>query len=197
MKDCDKCLEEESYKVPDKKLIFLDVDGVLNNSDNIIKTHDSMSKEEYLELLHKEITPFDKKSLKYLGKLIDKFEGEVIIVVSSTWRLSQKSLEILRYKIEDYIHSWNVRFDKTGRDDHVLRGKEIDKYFKDHKYIRQNYVIIDDDDFDIIDRPDLKIPPYNYHFVKCSNKTGFKYKEYRRALKILRGDKVEPYRRNI
>lgn len=185
----------------DLKYIFLDVDGVLNNTNNLVKLHNKLGDNEYLKLVKSQHTPFDKKSLKYLGKLIDKFKGNVRVIITSSWRLNNDKLFLLRNIIEKYskYHIY-IQFDKTIYSKDGIRGLEIDKYMSENIINRafDDYVIIDDDDYDIIDRLDLAIPRiFSFHFVKCNCIDGFKRKEYKRALKILRGKTNESYHRIV
>lgn len=55
------------------KLIFLDVDGVLNSEEYIVKEHDRLGHEIYVKTyLQQGGIPFDPKCLKFLKYIIDK-----------------------------------------------------------------------------------------------------------------------------
>ena len=127
-----------------------------------------LGKEQYFQLLRDlGEMPFDFRSCMLLQKLID--ETGAIVVLSSTWRLSEKHINgITRYAGIDI-------FDKTPRSG-TIRGIEIQQYLNNHPEI-ENYVIIDDDS-DILDEQ-------MSHFVKCDGKVGFTDKEYKRCLELL------------
>lgn len=168
------------------KIIFLDIDGVLNNTKHNIKMYNKLGHDKYWELMNKDMDIFDNKSLKYLSKIIDYFENKILIVISSTWRLNKKNINKVVEKISKYTKSWNIKFDITGVDKDMIRGNEIEEYLKSHNLLDSEYVILDDDTFDIIgDKYKGKID-FNKHFVWCNNETGFKRKEYKEAMKILR-----------
>ena len=77
------------------KIIFLDVDGVLNSINNLIevynKTHKSHSGYNY---------PFDEKCLNNLKFIVDKTDA--YIVISSTWRRNIKGKMVLLSKLKEY-----------------------------------------------------------------------------------------------
>ena len=74
------------------KLIFLDVDGVLNSEDYIVSEHDRLGHEKYVDTyLRQGGIPFDPKCLKILFYILDTTDA--LICVSSTWRLSKDEIE--------------------------------------------------------------------------------------------------------
>ena len=151
------------------KVIFLDIDGVLNNEAHIVKIHELLGKEQYLDLLRK-ITelPFDYRSCELLQEFIKTTNAEIIL--SSTWRLKPEAPNIIkRYagiEIKDITPILNG-----------IRGEEIQKYLDNHKEIT-NYVILDDDN-DMLESQ-------KEHFVKVNNKVGLTIKEIIQCENILR-----------
>ena len=106
----------------------------------------------------------------YIG-LINRTGAEIIL--SSTWRLSPKHIEVL----EKYT-GLKVK-GKTPRL-HTIRGEEIKQYLDEHKDIT-NYVILDDDS-DMLDEQ-------KRNFVKVDAKKGLTMSEIIQCEKILlRGD---------
>lgn len=180
-----------------KYVIFLDVDGVLNSMNYTTWYYDKYGKDTYFNIVNKDFDLFDPKALKYIRKLINTFDNEMLIVISSTWRRNIKAYTKVIEKIMDKTHVFNMTVDRTNIRDDNVRGLEIRDYLRDNaRWLNKaRFVIIDDDDYDIINYKD--VPDYSYNFVKCSHEEGFKKDEYKRALKILRGEYVEPYRRNI
>ena len=150
------------------KVIFLDVDGVLNNENHILKLVELLGKEQYFQL-HKDLgeMPFDYQSCILLHGLINKTGAEVIL--SSTWRISTEHIEALEkfagIKIKD----------KTPVS-YTKRGREIQQYLNAHNEIT-NYVIIDDDD-DMLEEQ-------KSHFVKVDAKTGLTMAEVVECERIL------------
>ena len=102
-----------------------------------------------------------------LHGLINKTGAEIIL--SSTWRISSKHIEILEkfagIKIKD----------KTPVS-YTARGREIQQYLNAHKEIT-NYVIIDDD-------PDM-LEEQKSHFVKVDAKKGLTMTEIVECERIL------------
>lgn len=123
------------------KVIFLDIDGVLNNQIG----------EEFS--LEKVIHPDDlisKRCVILLNELIKNTGAKVVI--SSTWRIG-KSVEQLQKILEKFGFIGEVigvtpRFNS----DYTFRGNEIYKWIKDNEdllgcsyYEFDKYVILDDD----------------------------------------------------
>lgn len=154
-------LEEKEYyenKANEKfNIIFFDVDGVLNNKEHILKTHDA--------------TSLDPESIQYLRKLVSETNSK--IVLSSSWRFIKLDVLYLHGELKlDF-------FDLTSLDRTITRGENIRRWLKEHKKNVKNYVIIDDDNDDIKD---------DQHLVQTKFETGFKEKEYQKALEILSGN---------
>lgn len=109
------------------KVIFLDVDGVLNHKDFLLSTGDPMS--------------LDSSCLKRLRRLVNASGSKVVL--SSSWRYSQKRIFYLEEKI-------GIKFYGILKNDYRDRGDLILDWLKDHEEVKE-YVILDDDDFDIKD----------------------------------------------
>ena len=151
------------------KVIFLDIDGVLNNEEHIVKIHGLLGKEQYLDLL-REIgeLPFDYRSCELLQKFIKETNVEVIL--SSTWRLNPEAPNIIKRYAGIEIKDITPRLNG-------IRGEEIQQYLDNHKEI-SNYVILDDDS-DMLESQ-------KKHFVKVNNKVGLTIKEIIQCENILK-----------
>jgi hypothetical protein len=116
------------------KVIFLDIDGVLNV---IPQGHD-----EFGGIFH---TNF----INNLHRIIDETDAK--IVISSTWRFS--GLQVMKdmWKFRDYPGEvigitpdlWTRSIDEDTKEK-VERGHEIDLWLNQHPEV-ENYVILDDD----------------------------------------------------
>lgn len=184
------------------RIIFLDVDGVLNNS----KTEDKVCG----------WTGIDPKLLQNLKYIYDESnkDEETKIIVSSSWKYDEvraiKDAK-LGYEKADNIYSILVeRLNNAGME--VLgyttetrsaweRGegisKWIEEYNKDHEPI-SNYVILDDEEFDFSDYEDLYkrfvrtvLPTrggHDSHSYKYEVGSGIQQRHIEKALSILRYD---------
>lgn len=114
-----------------KKLLFLDVDGVLN--------HDAIYSSEHFD----GTKTLDPDCCDQLGRIVDEC-APVHVVLSSTWRFGND--EKLN-KLKEWLRKCNVCiFSATGRDINGFRGHEIDEWVMDHpEFIGATYVILDDD----------------------------------------------------
>lgn len=130
------------------KIIYLDLDGVLNNTEYYQKKD--------LSSHHKEHSHFDIKNISALNKIVKNTDAKVVL--SSAWRLIKT------------VEETNLLFKEVGINAEVIsateslhykdtyelapRGLEILKWIRDyHRTLKgglENYVIIDDED-DILD----------------------------------------------
>lgn len=107
------------------KIIFLDVDGVLNSvQDRFSWTIES------------------DKHLILLACIVRRTNAK--IVVSSSWR-NCSLLDTLKKRLNDF--SMSV-FDVTGYNKNGIRGLEIKEWLDNHNCI-ESFVILDDEVFDI------------------------------------------------
>ncbi len=164
-----------------KKIIFLDIDGVLNTRD----WHSRMTKD----------TPrdefgwvFDPVAVENLAHIIN--ETGANIVVSSSWKylgmtklkemwdirnLPGDLLDITPNTVSDEI-LLNANLDEIELG--VCRGNEIKEWLSKHKGEVSNYVIIDDFD-------DL-LPEQMCHAVITNTLIGITESDAEKAIKILR-----------
>lgn len=178
------------FKGESMRIIFLDVDGVLNNEKNTIFMYRILGKKRYLKKINEDFDIFDMRSVRYMAKLIDYFEGDIKLVISSTWRTNKDAVNKIIEKISIFMKSYNVPVDVTEVDKNRIRGLEIQHYLENNNLLDSEYVIIDDDTADIIGDK-YNGMDFNPHFVWCNNKYGFQRKEYKKALKILKEDNYD------
>ena len=120
------------------KVIFLDIDGVVN-----VYTTKEMF-QGYIGL--------DDKRLDYLKEIVDATGA--VIVLSSTWRLGYNQEghvfhdhgEYLKKKFADHgLKIYDVTPDLKSNG--IYRGKEIKQWLSEHEDV-ENFIIIDDENFD-------------------------------------------------
>lgn len=144
------------------KIIFLDIDGVLNNADYY--------KNKDLRTHHKEQSHFDPKNVSALNKIISETNAKVVL--SSAWRLIKSVDETNQLFNEIGVKAKVISATESlhYKDTFKLapRGLEILKWIKDnHRLLEnglENYVIIDDED-DILDIQEG-------HFLQVDDKVG-------------------------
>lgn len=120
-------------------IIYLDIDGVLNCSDE----HQSMS--------HDPLENFRAPLVRNLNRLC--LEGDASIVISSSWRVLipdvvswNEIFEAWAKKLNEY--NFMSVIDITGRSSNGFRGREVYENFSVlNEYFGEkiNYVCIDDD----------------------------------------------------
>lgn len=145
------------------KIIFLDIDGVLN-SEIYYRSVDRTAKDW---------SRFDPTAVDLIKKLVNEFFAQ--IVISSTWRFGAVQLlnsELKKSGLIKYLHKdW-----KTPQGYPPSKGKEIKEWLDQHTNISE-YVIIDDDE-SILEEQKSR-------FVKTDLMNGMKEKHYARAREIL------------
>ena len=128
---------------PSTKIIFLDIDGVLNSQ--LFYTSGRASERRI-----KIENDIDPVSVGFLNTLIKDTGAKV--VVSSTWRLGRTIQELQSILEHNGFVGEVIGKTDSLRGEHCLRGNEILKWIKDNEAIigcsysdYTNYVIIDDD----------------------------------------------------
>ncbi|KKM97710.1 hypothetical protein LCGC14_1165280 [marine sediment metagenome] len=119
-------------------VIFLDIDGVLNNVD-ITRFHKGRPGEYAYGVFTNE-NYFDPNCVACLNKIIETTKAD--IVISSTWRILF-DIETL----SDFFKRQSVKgkvIGCTGRSQQRIRGLEIQDWLSEHPKIK-NFVILDDD----------------------------------------------------
>ena len=138
------------------KVIFLDIDGVLNDAITTADLMDDSPKKEHLDCLK---------------QIVDATGAE--IVLSSTWRLFPLS----RREIKKSLATVGLDFiDRTDELDDG-RGAEIDAWLCKHPEV-ENFVILDDEDRDMKGE-------FADHIVRTSFYTGLLPEHVEKAIKIL------------
>ena len=132
-----------------KKIIFLDIDGVLNTERWYVKTGREPDADGYG-------VPFDPVAIDCLRRIISETGAE--IVISSSWKwlglntmrnmwkdrnLPGKVIDITPDKISDELL---FSLDLDGFDVTKLKGFEIAEWLSLHEKDVSQYVIIDDED---------------------------------------------------
>ncbi len=159
------------------KIIFLDIDGVLNNSLEVDEHKDVLLKGEYQGI-------YSPRCVERLNALIEKTNAS--IVLTSVWR---NGLDLDEINLLLDTMGINAKcIGKTDNLDHkyswAFRGNEILKWLKDnetllgmHHYDYRSYVILDDD-------TDMLLWQ-RHNYVNCDHEIGMTDRTVARAASIL------------
>lgn len=169
------------------KLLFLDIDGVLNSITNMVAYGDvkelaghykHLFPEDVLGLNHRFEWELNPTQVRLIRKICTATDAK--IVVSSSWR-SHCTPEQFNKMFKYIDPTWpDLVIDCTDMD-RGIRGEQIQRYL-DHSQ-PENYVIIDDDSDMLESQRD--------HFVNTTYMFGLTYVEYLLAILILKPD-IEP-----
>lgn len=146
------------------RLIFLDIDGVLNSQEKLIEvyneTHKPHSGYNY---------PFDEKCLNILKEIIELTDS--YIVITSSWRKDEEGRQTILNKLKEYDLDYRViGYTPILSSD---RGKEIKAYLNNINRPVEYIIIDDDSDMDeLID-----------YLVKTNIRYGLTNKEKDEAIK--------------
>ena len=163
------------------KVIFLDIDGVLNHSQTMSKTPSGW-------------TGLSENLVSRLG-IITKETGAVV-VLTTTWKVDWDKNEEYRMPDGVYLHQKLMKekifiFDKTESfpdkkvQDSFYRGREILNFLDAHPEIT-SYIILDDNEFEFEQYPDTIMP----YFIHTDAACGLSIPNMNQALELL-GKKVE------
>ncbi len=131
------------------KVIFLDIDGVLNTTQTFIDIY-----EEYHQTKKRRVE-IDLERVKLLKEIVEKTSA--VIVMSSSWRFYGKMIDgvllPIHQKLEDliqifYFYGLSI-YDITPSDKNGVRQKEIKEWLQNKKV--ESFIILDDDSYDLQD----------------------------------------------
>ena len=151
------------------KVIFLDIDGVLNT-----EAYRENPDVDYFE------HPVSEAHMPLLEYLVKSTGAKIIL--SSTWREYWDKGEVQSDRFGDYI---NNLFDKYGLEIYDKtpelrdRSEEIDEWIKLHQGEVESYVILDDFDFDWSEENEKRL-------VKTTDEVGLDEEAVERAVGILK-----------
>ena len=164
--------------------IFLDIDGVLNSNEFIMKHVD-------------DDVILDEDAIKLLSNLVNVTHAKVVL--SSSWRIyftedgnpKDNSFTKRGYKLKELLTKFNIEIigiTKTGIGKHGNVYDEGNRYDEIVDYIdknlkeNDNYVIIDDDDFY------GSLHQFKDKFIQTSFWKGLTEEHIKKGMKVLNGN---------
>lgn len=171
------------------KVIFLDIDGVLN-SDRTLYEYTSLEDDLILNL--KEIVDCTGAKIilssswrtlfSPMAKLMDKFDRYGLHISGMTPNgVEKRFVEDKGYKPTNKYLDTKVIWDENDQRVRVQtthdRGSEIMFWLEKHRNV-ESFVILDDEDFDIKEY-------YDKQFIKTSYSTGLTKQDVEKAINIL------------
>ena len=175
------------------KVIFLDIDGVLNSEKTFVRNY-------YIKK-DTGIRPpdIDEEKVEYLSRIVK--ETNSYIVLSSSWRIffnfvDNELLPAPGHKDAVGLYNLFLKYDiplidKKGRDVGAKREEEIKDYLDNHEDI-ENYLIIDDECFNLNEE-------MNKHYIKTTfygDQGGLLNSQIEEAINILNKTDYKKYKIN-
>lgn len=157
------------------KVIFLDIDGVLNSEEFACWCH------EFPDFVREGGSNWvDPNAVKMITFLCEEYD--VKLVISSSWRMFdvQSTIDCFKnYRDLTPLCKYIVGVTPRNMDDRIWesRGEEIQQYLNEHPEV-DNYVIVDDDNDMLESQKD--------HFVRCNYVFGLIPSRVEKMKEILR-----------
>ena len=159
-----------------EKIIFLDVDGVLNSEAWYMKTRE-------VKIAHPDDN-IDPAAVERLNRIVEPTGAK--IVVSSTWRRGILFDLLKRLLEKNGFVGEIIGTTTTDRCDMCYRGNQIHHWIRNHEEIvgkcwnYRSYVILDDDSDMLYWQKD--------NFIKTNGKYGLADADVEKAIAILNAD---------
>lgn len=158
------------------RIIFLDIDGVLNSTRTmLVWGSGSIPFTQFaLDNLCRDDILLDPVAVDMLRLLVESVDAK--IVVSSTWRLGLRSPDAFHLMFD--LYGWDTRDVVIGMTPvmNVQRGNEIERWIEKNPGVEQ-YVILDDDS----DMLSNQLP----YFVNTDHEMGFGHKDFEKAIAVF------------
>ena len=160
------------------RIIFLDIDGVLNTIDTKERCQGCIG--------------IDEEKVKILSKIINSFEYEPLVVLTSTWKSEWERVESIndlsvagQYLVR-HLHRWGVHIlDKTDdvyENTRNLRGQSILNWIKNADLDIYSILVLDDESFDY---SECGLEKYHLKTSFYDNPGGLLESHIEKALEIL------------
>lgn len=150
------------------KIIFLDVDGVLNSYQTVVSGE--------VPKVHGYVT-FAPSLIAKLAQVVKATEAKVVL--TSTWRMFRHRNEEMYLHLKNTLKEQGIEIiDTTGESKEDIRGLEIQTWLMPRKSRNIQFVIIDDEYRDIE-------PYYPNELVKVNSEFGLSDKNVIQAIEIL------------
>ena len=157
------------------KIIFLDIDGVLNSSDY----RKQLGIKYFSEII-------DQSKMPLLKNIVDATDAKIVLSTSwrKFWNEGEPQLDPVGHYIDEVFAEYGLSvFDKTPVMEESGRNAEI-KAWLDGKWYVDNYVILDDKDFGW--SPELRA-----HFIRTDlNGDGLEETQVQEVIDVLNGNLI-------
>jgi hypothetical protein len=174
------------------KVIFLDIDGVLNCEQTFIDIHNEWKKTGVRRI------EIDEAMVERLSRIVKATDAK--IVMSSSWRgwwnsEGFKPTNPIAKEADDIFNKYGLEiYSITGRDKDGKRQNEIDEWLSKHDDI-ESFIIIDDETFDLMKYVDTVLIKTSWiasgeMITQMSGCCGLQEEHVEKAIKILNGSEI-------
>lgn len=153
------------------KVIFLDVDGVLNGEQFYNQCWDKYGyKDAVMQMV------LDQQCLLRLFYIVNKTGAEVVL--SSSWRVNHRSFAMVR----DQLNFYKISVYGCTPNNHKSRGEQVTEWLRANPGVEE-YVVLDDDDGDFSIRQ-----LHDAHYIQTDFTLGLSDATMNAAIRVLLRD---------
>jgi hypothetical protein len=154
------------------RVLFLDVDGVLNSAEFFHRVRDTITKDRHVAIEH-----IDPEAVKRLSDIVDATGAK--IVISSVWRYMHRPAEMWAILGHHGFRGHVIGATRRSTESKA-RGKEIDAWLSESGSDRKDpvecFAILDDD---------ADMEPHMDRLVQTSWQSGLQDAQVKQAIKLL------------
>lgn len=172
------------------KIVFLDIDGVLNSDRSFVAmAGKDLGREGDGYITRITVTTIDPIAVGILNKILQQCDAHFVLSSSHRMNFDRGNDEVAIPEMKEYLARLGIDVSRClGRTPilHTSRGSEIAIWLENNKF---NYFV---DSFVILDDHADMLPEQHENFVRTDSRVGLTAENYREACRILGSPDDQP-----